>query len=272
MPAEGGYEPTTDPGYGDVASEAPEQSSIDEAPARQYVEVDDPDNRYVRTRVNGEDIEVPYSEFQRGYSREADYTRKSQDVAQLRQEAELGLRLQAALQADPQATIRLLQDRYGRSEQQPTQAEPEFDDPLERQLHQERVAREALEQRLNAREADETLQRAVGDLRTQFGANDEDIRNAVTFAYQNQWPVEALPMIYKTMAFDRIQATVQAHRDAQAAQAAEATRRQEAALRANGMVAQGTGAPTNGLGERQLGDQPITIRQAIEAAFEQAGM
>ena len=181
-----------DPGYdGDIApaGEVFEGQGEDEAPARQYLEVDDPDNRWVRTKVDGEEVEVPFSEFQRGYSREADYTRKTQALAQQRQEAEFGLRLQAALAADPQATIKLLAERYG-SQQQAQQPEPEFDDPLERQLYEERQARMSLEERINQRETDEQLGRTIEGLRTQYGATDEDLRVVVTTAQQQNLGIE----------------------------------------------------------------------------------
>lgn len=269
-PAEGGFEPSTDPGDGDIGSGATEQVATEEAPARQYVEVDDPDNRYVRTRVNGEDVEVPFNEALRGYSRNEDYTRKSQEVAALREQADLGIKLQQALAADPTATIRLLQDRYAQ-QQEVAAPEADYDDPLEKALHQERTAREALEQRIDAREADEQLQRAVTGLRTTYNASDEDVRQAVTTAYQNGWPVEALPMIYKTMAFDRIQASVQAHRDQQAATAAEEARRQQAAQRAGQTISSGTGSAAP-LVDRVDNGQPMTLRQAIEAAYDAAGL
>lgn len=269
LPAEGGFEPSADPGDGQVDSPAPEQVATDEAPARQYLEVDDPDNRYVRTRVDGEEVEVPFSEALRGYSRTEDYTRKTQDVARLREEADLGIKLQAALAANPQATIRLLQEQYVREQAQAP--EPEFDDPLEKMLHEERQARLELETRINAREADEQLQRMVGNLRSQFNANDEDIRNVVTTAYQQGLPVEMLPMVYKTMAFDRIQASVQAHRDQQAAMAAEEQRRQAAAAAAGRTISNGTGSAAP-LTDRVDTGQPMSLRQAIEAAYDQAGL
>jgi hypothetical protein len=269
LPADAGFEPSDDPGDGQIGGGAPEQATTDEAPARQYVEVDDPDNRWVRTRVDGEEVERPFSEVVRGYSRTEDYTRKTQEVARLREEADLGIKLQAALAADPIATINLLQTRY--AQQQVQAPEPEFEDPLEGALYQERQAREALEQRINAREADEQLQRMVGTLRTQFNANDDDIRNVISAAYQQQLPVEMLPMVYKTMAFDRIQASVQAHRDQQAAVAAEEQRRQAAAQAAGRTIANGTGSATPLVNRLDTG-QPMTLRQAIEAAYDQAAL
>jgi hypothetical protein len=268
-----GAGPEADPEYdGDIAAagEVFEDEGGDQAPARQYVEVDDPDQRYVRVKVDGEDVEVPFSEAVRGYSREADYTRKAQLVAQQRQEAELGLRIQQALQADPQATIRLLAERYAAQTQAP-QPEPEFDDPLERQLYAERQARESLEERINQREADEQLARTVNGLRSQFGANDEDIRAAVQLASQNNLGIEALPMVYKTMAFDRIQANVKAYQAQEAAKAAENARRTQAKQAAGQVVSNGQTGATN-LTDRANTGAPMSLRESIEAAFEQHGV
>ena len=261
-----------DPGYdGDIApaGEVFEGQGEDEAPARQYLEVDDPDNRWVRTKVDGEEVEVPFSEFQRGYSREADYTRKTQALAQQRQEAEFGLRLQAALAADPQATIKLLAERYG-SQQQAQQPEPEFDDPLERQLYEERQARMSLEERINQRETDEQLGRTIEGLRTQYGATDEDLRVVVTTAQQQNLGIEALPMIYKMMAFDRIQASVQAYQAQQAAEAEKQQRRVAAKTAAGQVISNGQGA--GNLTDRASTGAPMSLRESIEAAFEQAGI
>ena len=261
-----------DPGYdGDIApaGEVFEGQGEDEAPARQYLEVDDPDNRWVRTKVDGEEVEVPFSEFQRGYSREADYTRKTQALAQQRQEAEFGLRLQAALAADPQATIKLLAERYG-SQPQAQQPEPEFDDPLERQLYEERQARMSLEERINQRETDEQLGRTIEGLRTQYGATDEDLRVVVTTAQQQNLGIEALPMIYKMMAFDRIQASVQAYQAQQAAEAEKQQRRVAAKTAAGQVISNGQGA--GNLTDRASTGAPMSLRESIEAAFEQAGI
>jgi hypothetical protein len=244
----------------------------DETPARQYVEVDDPDNRYVRVKVAGEDVEVPYSEAVRGYSREADYTRKAQEVAAQRQEAELGLRIQQALATDPQTTLRLLAERYAaQNPAAPKAPEPEFDDPLERQLHEERQARMSLEERINQREADEQLSRTIDGLRTQYGANDEDLRAAVNLAYQSNLGIEQLPMIYKTMAFDRIQANVRAYQAQQAAEAAKNQQRTAAKQAAGQVISNGNTGATN-LTDRASTGAPMSLRESIEAAFEQAGM
>ena len=47
----------------------------------------------------------PTAKRLKGYSREADYTRKAQALAQQRQQVEFGLRLQHALDANPALTL-----------------------------------------------------------------------------------------------------------------------------------------------------------------------
>lgn len=263
------------PSDGETGSEAIEQPEGDsQEPSRQYVEVDDPDQRYVRVKVDQEDVEVPFSEAIRGYSREADYTRKTQALAQQRQEAEFGLQLQQALQANPEMTLRILAEQYGISMAQAQQmadaaeAEPDYSDPLEREIAEERKARLALEDRISQREADEHLQRAVGGLKTQFNLNDDDLRQVVGTAYQLGLGVEAFPMIYKTMVFDRLQARVQAQRVEQARQEAENTRRQASKTQAGQLISSGTGGG-NGLTDQVGTGTNMTLREAIEAAFEQ---
>lgn len=252
---------------GDVEPEAGEQ------PARQYVEIDDPDNRYVRVKVDGEDVEVPYSEALKGYSREADYTRKAQSLAQQRQEAEFGLRLQQALEANPALTLQALAQQYGMTVAQvqaaQQAAEDEYADPLEREIANERQARQALEQRIAQREADEELERAVGGLRSQFNLNDDDLREVVSTAMKMNLGVEAFPMIYKTMQFDRIDARVKAHRAEQARQQAETARREAAKTQASQTVSFGSGGG-NGLTNQVDAGGRMSLREAIEAAFEQA--
>ena len=272
-PLEGGGT-EVDPEYdGDIApaDQVLENEGGEDQPSRQYVEIDDPDQRYVRVKVDGQDVEVPYSEALRGYSREADYTRKAQAVAAQRQEAELGLRIQQALAADPQTTIRLLAERYAAQNPVAKAPEPEFDDPLERQLHEERQARMTLEERLNQREADEQLERTISGLRNQYGANDEDLRAAVNLAYQNNLSIEALPMVYKTMAFDRIQATVMARQQQLAEQQAKDQQRTAAKQQAGQVVSTGRSAG-NDLVDRSATGAPMSLRESIEAAFEQAGL
>jgi hypothetical protein len=262
---------------GDTGSEAYEQPDDGgtEEPPRQYVEIDDPDNRFVRVRVDGEDVEVPFAEALRGYSREADYTRKAQALAQQRQEAEFALNLQRALEANPEMTLRILAEQRGltlaqqQGQQAPAEEEFEYTDPLERAIAEERRAREQLEARLTQRETDEALERTITGLRQQFNLNDDDVRQVVQVAYEGGYGIEALPMIYKTMAFDRLAARVQAQQAQRAQQEAE-TQRRTAAKSAAGQVVSSRTVGANGITNQVDAGGRMTLREAIEAAFEEA--
>jgi len=261
---------------GDTGSEAVEQPDDGgDEPPRQYVEVDDPDNRFVRVKVAGEDVEVPFSEAVRGYSREADYTRKAQEVAQARQEAEYGINLQRALEANPAMTLQILAERHGINfaqqygQQAPAPEEDEYTDPLERALADERRAREALETRITQREEDERLEKAVSGLRQQFNLSDEDLQAVIGVAYQGGFGVEALPMIYKTMAYDRLAARVQAAQAEQQRQQAETARRTQAKSQA-GQVVQNGSRGAGGVTNQVDAGGRMTLREAIEAAFDDA--
>ena len=264
---------------GDTTTEVDEQpteggdveSPSEEPPSRQYVEIDDPDDRYVRVKVAGEDDDVPFSELVKGYSREADATRKWQEAAQLRQQADEGLRLQQAMRANPALTLQILAERYQveppwqQGQPEPQVDETEYADPLERAIAEERNARLELEDRLAQREADDQLQRAVGQLRTGFNLNDDDVNEIIGTAYRMNLPVESFPMIWKQMAFDRLQVRVQAARAREEQKKAETARRQASAAQAGQLIGNGSGA---------VGTQPfvdpsrnLTIREAIDAAF-----
>lgn len=53
---------------------------------------------------------VPFAEVQKGYLRQSDYTRKTQELAQQRKEAEEALELVAYLRANPHLAQRLVED------------------------------------------------------------------------------------------------------------------------------------------------------------------
>jgi hypothetical protein len=268
---EGGVE-SADPASGGEVTETTQQVEDSTPEPRQYVEVDDPDQRYVPVTVDGQDIEVPFSELKRGYSRTEDYTRKTQEVARQREQADYGLRLQQALESNPALTLQILSQQYGMDYTQPQapmpDAEPEYADPLERALVEERQAREALEQRFMAREADQQLEVAVSDLRGRYNVTDEDLREVIGAAYQMQVGVEALPMIYESLAFQRLNARVQQMRIQQQNEQQRVAAKQQASQ----LIANGSGATSNGLTNVIDSNRNMTIREAAMLAMEQAGL
>ena len=257
---------------------SPEQSEAPQAPAEpEYLDIDDATaNRHVKVKVDGEEISVPLSEALQGYQRQAAFTRHSQQLAEQRREAEDALRLHQAMQQNPGLTIQVLASRAGMTIEQylgltpqqqaaaQAEAEPEYDDPLEREIAVERQARLALEQRIAQREADDQLRSAVTGLQQQYGLNDDQIRAVVGQTMQMGLGIEMLPVVYQAMAFQAQQTAQQEHAAQQ--QATEA-QRQEAAAQAAAVVGNGTGV--NGGSPTPANPSYSSYREAIEAAFNE---
>ena len=58
--------------------------------------------------IDGREQEVPMDELLKGYQRQSDYTRKTQDVARQRDDAAQALQLVQQLQEDPEGTLEVL--------------------------------------------------------------------------------------------------------------------------------------------------------------------
>ena len=269
--------PAVDGGQGEATPEAPAAPA---EPEYDYLEIDDTlASKYVKAKVGDEEIPVTLSELRDGYQRQADYTRKTQEAAEMRREAEDALRLQQAIRTSPGLTVQVLAQQAGVSVEQflgmsPAQqqavvedAEPEYVDPLERQLAEERQARLALQERMDSREADEYLHRSVEGLKQAYQIDDNEVRNVVQQALQMKLGPDSFPMIYQSMAYQKLQAQQGAQQEARQMTAAEEQQRQAAAQAAAQAISSGTGA-TN-VTSVPSANGITTPRDAVLAAFEQ---
>lgn len=261
--------------------EAPPTQSEQPPPQAEpeYLNIDDEmAQRHVRVRVDGEEVSVPLSEALQGYQRQAAFTQHSQQLAEQRREAEDAIRLHQAMRSNPGLTVQVLANQMGMSVEQylglqarqaaaaaqdQAPAPPEFDDPLERELYEERQARLALEQRFTQRESDEQLARAVYGLQQAYGFNEDQLRTVVGVAMQNDLGVEHLPMVAQALLYQG-QSAAQAQAE-QARQVEEQQRQQQAAAAqaaiSNGTgVVEGTSAPAAGYS---------SYREAIAAAYDE---
>ena len=180
------------PGQAEVSTE------IGEAPvvAQDYFTWDEYADRPVKLNIAGEEIDVPLKEALAGYQRQADYTRKTQELSEQRKQVQFGTALQEALQNDPKSTLELLKQHYGLEEQQSSEDELLLD-PVEKQYRQLESRMKAFEQEKAMRELEKTvesLSRKYGDA---FDA-DEVIAKALATGNSN------LEAVYKQTAFDRI--------------------------------------------------------------------
>jgi len=64
-------------------------------------------------KVDGEESQVSLSELQDGYQRQADYTRKTQELAEERQRLQQAEAIASALETDPAGTIAALSSAFG---------------------------------------------------------------------------------------------------------------------------------------------------------------
>ena len=82
-------EETQDESLEEESEEETEEESEEESEESDEVEEEEEEPLFTVT-ANGQEIEVTYDELLKGYSRQSDYTRKTQEIANLRQEYERG--------------------------------------------------------------------------------------------------------------------------------------------------------------------------------------
>jgi hypothetical protein len=182
----------------ETVGQAEVDTEIGEAPvvAQDYFTWDEYADRPVKLNVAGEEIDVPLKEALAGYQRQADYTRKTQELSEQRKQVQFGSALQEALQNDPKSTLELLKQHYGLEEQQSSEDELLLD-PVEKQYRQLESRMKAFEQQKALNDLEKTvesLSRKYGDA---FDA-DEVIAKALATGNSN------LEAVYKQTAFDRI--------------------------------------------------------------------
>ena len=182
----------------EAIGQAEVSTEIGEAPvvAQDYFTWDEYADRPVKLNIAGEEIDVPLKEALAGYQRQADYTRKTQELSEQRKQVQFGTALQEALQNDPKSTLELLKQHYGLEEQQSSEDELLLD-PVEKQYRQLETRMKAFEQEKAMRDLEksvELLSRKYGDA---FDA-DEVIAKALATGNSN------LEAVYKQTAFDRI--------------------------------------------------------------------
>ena len=218
--------------------------------------VDEYGDKYVSVQVNGEEVRVPLKEALSGYQRQADYTRKTQELSEQRKQVQFGAALQEALQNDPNGTLALLSQHYGVA-QQPSEEEELYMDPVEKQYRQ-------LDQRLAAFEqqkAMDQLEKTVQSLQTRYGSDfdaNEVVAKALAIGSSD------LEAVYKQVAFDRLYEDALAVRHLREKKAQEQTQVTQAKRQAS-VVSNGSSASS-----ADVSAKPITsLRDAYEAAKRQ---
>jgi hypothetical protein len=280
-PVESGPEPGVAEGDGQPTEPAPEE----EYEPRDYLNVDEVGDRYVNVKVDGEELEVPLREALQGYSRTADYTRKTQEVAEKAKQAEYALAVQRALQAQPEETLRLLGRQYGVDfeQQSPPSAparwgeQPSYDDgryeeedpyadPVTKRLNQQERLLQEMQRRDEERAADETLRAAIGGLQRKYQLDDTTVQEVVSTALQANMGPGAFEMIYKNIAFDRAQ---RAREMAMQQRAEQNAQREQAKARGQQLVGTGGASAAAGAPLPMASEGPVSLKEAFNQAWDQ---
>jgi len=239
------------------ADEIVETGEAAEVEPLEYFAWDEYGDKSVKIVVDGEEISVPLSEALNGYQRQADYTRKTQELSEQRRQVQFASALQEALQNDPSSTVELLSQHYGLKTQQPSEEELEYMDPAEKQYRQLETRIQAFEQDKAMRELEnqiESLSRRYGET---FDAN-EVVAKALATGSTN------LESTYKQIAFDRLFDKSRSQEVAQKVKSDE-TKKIVEAKREAGVVSKGSSAKS-----ADVSSKPIrSVRDAYESAKRQ---
>jgi hypothetical protein len=244
---------------------SPVTESVSESPNTPVLSVEEYSNYRVPIKLDGEDLEVPLSEALAGYQRQADYTRKTQELAQQKEQFQFATALQSALDNDPAATIDLLSKHYGISRQTVSDmiADGEdFDslDPTEQRYRE-------LDKRVASFEdyqSKQEIEREVQRLKSKY--EDFNINEVVTSALRmNSTDLEGT---YKQIAFDKMMAKAELERQAREVQQQKENSLLESKRQAS-VVSGGSSATANTTSESF---QPITsVAEAWAAAKRSMG-
>jgi len=189
-------------------------------------------------KVGGVDQTVTLEDLQSGYMRHADYTRKTQEVSEMRQRLQQAEAIASALDTDPAGTLKALSEAFGVQMGNPAEGfEPEEVDPFDQRLK----GIEASLQKQKAAEVRTQIDNEIDTLVNTYG--DFDITPVIAHAAQNGMTVTDA---YRVMNFDAINAkAVEAERIKNEKRGAAVV---EGGAHRTG-VTPGTGKPVNSIRE-----------------------
>ena len=191
-----------DNGIADLFSEEPIENPQVEEPSTEEVTVDngepeegietveEPVDDKVHIEGFGDFTVDELKEFRNGYLRQSDYTRKTQELARQRQEAQDALELYDYLRDNPQMVEALMKMDNGANAQTIQRATPE--NAMMQQIIHTQKAME-IEMRLN-------------ELKSKYG---NDIDEVALFQKANQMKTDDLEFVYKALQYDNLLAEKQ---------------------------------------------------------------
>mgnify|MGYP001327461926 FL=1 len=206
-------------------------------------------------KVDGEEQQVSLEELQNGYQRQADYTRKTQEIAAEKERLQQAEAIVSALEADPKATLEALAQTLDVSVDLGTSnsEDDEYLDPTEKKLRD----LEAKIQQQEAVERQRSVEREVLNLQEQYGEFDR--RELLNHAMKHK--ISNLDAAYAHWQFNDVKSTadkLQEERDI-----TDSKRSAAAVVTTGGSTQAGT--------QTQAPKSANSIREAFALAKEQLG-
>lgn len=217
----------------------------------------EPGNAYT-VKIDGAESQVSLSELQDGYQRQADYTRKTQELAEERQRLQQAEAIASALESDPAGTIAALSSAFGVTDTLPA-TEPNYSDGVEEDPTTKRLAHlEAQMERQAQANRQQALEREVSGLKKKYGDFDtsELFRHALTNRIPN------LDAAFTHMKYREVAGTAEKLQKDQ-----EITDAKRGAMK----VASGGGTQSGAVVSEGSEGKPSSLREAFALAKKQLG-
>lgn len=184
----------------------------------------------VKVTVNGETFEVPLAELRNGYMRQADYTRKTQQVAADADTIRWAREMQEAFRVDPAGSIRYLQEQFGYLDEPDPLADidPEMQ-PIVAELwrtQQQLIELQQKQEQIDQERVNNQVRAELDQMKSKY--SDFDPLEVLPIAIDNGLSMETA---YKVWKADRVQAESETQRVARE-KAEQAAAQREKARRA----------------------------------------
>ena len=205
-------------------------------------------------KIDGEEQQVTLEELQNGYQRQADYTRKTQEVAAEKERLQQAEAIVSALEYDPHGTLQTLARSYNVDYGTPQQSQNNDDyeevDPVQSKISEleNKIARQEQAQRV------QQVEREVKTLQEKYGEFDR--QELLNHALKNGIP--NLEAAYTHLRFNEVKSTAD-----KLSQEQEITnkKREAAVVTPGGSTQQGT--------ETEPTPQVSSLREAFALAKQQ---
>ena len=226
-----------------------------DTPESSTEEAAEPADSTYTVKVDGSESEVTLSELQQGYQRQADYTRKTQELASERQRLEQAEAIVSALEADPKGALTALSTAFGIEDNRQASSTDEWEedsDPQEQRIAslEATVAQQTRASRQTA------LEKEVNALHSKYGNFDADAlyRHALSNRIPN------LEAAYAHMNFGSLATYAgRLHEDRERTESKRGAKVESGTSRQAGVVTSTTA------------EKPMSLREAFAQAKKQHG-